>query len=140
MDAFITPTTNTRLGIHYFPDTQHYGESDLKTWLPHLKSLGIDWLALVAPNDRAIPEIFLSGLMEAGIEPVLRFEPPLVFPALTDNLELLLHAYAKWGVHYVVFFDRPNTRLAWPANTNRQTWLSASLTLPPLADTALSAG
>jgi hypothetical protein len=142
MDAFTIPAANTRLGIHYFSDSRHYGESDLKTWLPHLKSLGISWLALVAPNDRAIPETFLTGLIEAGIEPVLHFELPLLFPALTDNLELLLHAYAKWGVHYVVFFDRPNTRLAWPANT----WAQSDLVerfldlYLPLADTALSAG
>lgn len=142
MDAFITPTATTRLGIHYFPDTRHYRESDLKTWLPHLKSLGIGWLALEAPNDRAIPEAFLSGLIAGGIEPVLHFELPLVFPALSANLELLLHAYAKWGVHYVVFFDRPNTRLAWPANTWAQTDLVERFLdlYLPLADTALSAG
>lgn len=142
MDAYFLPTHNTRLGLHYYPDTLHFRESDLKTWLPQLKTMGITWLTLTAPGDRAIPEPFLSGLIQAGIEPVLHFPLPLVYPALNETLRLLLHAYASWGVHYVVFFDRPNSRAAWQAGA----WAQAELVerfldlYLPLAETALSAG
>lgn len=67
----------SRLGFHYFPDTVHYRESDLRTWLPELKKMGAAWLTLCAPPDRAIPEIFLRGLMRDGIEPILHFHLPL---------------------------------------------------------------
>jgi hypothetical protein len=142
MDAFYIPPSNTRIGLHYFPDTHHYRESDVKTWVPRLKALGANWLVVQAPPARAIPETFLAGLVQAGIEPILQFNLPLAFPARTDSLELLLPAYAGWGVHYVVFYDRPNLRSAWPANA----WTQVDLVerfldlYLPLAEAALQAG
>src|SRR5262245_59292929 len=59
-----SPTNpNPRLGLHYFPDTLHYREADLQTWLPELQALGVSWLVLQSEQDRAIPEYFLRGLM-----------------------------------------------------------------------------
>jgi hypothetical protein len=110
------PSQNTRLGFHYHPDTQHYRESDLQAWLPELKSLEITWLTLKAPLDRAIPEPFLTGLLSAGIEPVLHFSLPLGDSLWIDDLRFLFETYARWGIHYVVLFDRPNCRDAWPAD------------------------
>jgi hypothetical protein len=116
MAGIHTPALNTRLGFHYFPDTLHYREDDLRTWLPELRAMGATWLSLQAPRDRAIPERFIMGLLEAGIEPVLHFNLPFE-PALPANQqEMLLAAYARWGVHYAVLFDRPNRRSAWPAS------------------------
>jgi len=34
-----------RIGFHYYPDTFHYREKDLQTWLPELQGLGAGWLA-----------------------------------------------------------------------------------------------
>jgi hypothetical protein len=142
MEANTRPFSKKRIGFHYFPDTLHYRESDLLTWLPELKSLGAGWLTLVAPPDRAIPETFVAGLLEAGIEPILHFALPLVTGQLADGHQLLFHTYASWGVRYAVLFDRPNTRAVWPTNA----WVQADLVerfldlYIPLAESALQAG
>ena len=46
MPTFPSPQKNNRIGFHYFPDQNHYRESDLYTWLPELKTLGATWLIL----------------------------------------------------------------------------------------------
>jgi hypothetical protein len=142
MEIFPTPPANTRLGFHYFPDTLHYRESDLNTWLPELRSLGATWVTLVAPNDRAIPEVFLRGLISEGIEPILHFHLPLDQSTQINDLRLLFNTYARWGIHYVVLFDRPNLRTSWPATA----WAQSNLVerfldiYLPLAKAATQAG
>jgi hypothetical protein len=111
-----TPPKNSRIGFHYFPDTLHYCESDLHTWLPEFQAMGASWLVLQAPSERAIPEDFLRSLLAANIEPVLHFHLPLDKGLEAGNLQLLFENYARWGVHYIILFDRPNTRGAWPAS------------------------
>ena len=56
-----------RFGIHYFPDSLHYGENDLKLWLPRLQQLNAGWLVVNSPTSRAIPEEFIGGIAQAGI-------------------------------------------------------------------------
>jgi hypothetical protein len=112
-----------RLGFHYFPDTLHYRESDLMTWLPELKALGAGWLVLQADQDRAIPEPFLNGLEQARITPILQFNLP--YGSLPDfkGIRTLVEVYSKWGIQYIQFFDRPNDRSVWPASS----WAQADL-------------
>ncbi|MDR3572479.1 MAG: hypothetical protein P4L50_01340 [Anaerolineaceae bacterium] len=110
------PTRKTRMGMHYFPDTLHYSDNDLQTWLPELVALGISWLVLKSTVDRAIPENFIQGLVKAGIEPLIEFNLPLGNPPDANELQTLLAAYAHWGVHGIIFFDRPNSRAAWSAS------------------------
>lgn len=139
---FPTPKNNTRLGFHYFPDTEHFRQSDLRAWLPELRALGANWLILVAPTDRAIPEQFLRGLARAHIEPVLHFHLPLGIPHSQTDLALLFSTYARWGIHYVILFDCPNTRTAWPMGG----WVQNELVerfldhFVPLAESARQAG
>ena len=142
MDRLITPQHNTRLGFHYFPDTYHYRESDLSTWLPEIKSLGASWITLLAPGERAIPEAFLRGLHSAGIEPILHFQIPLDNPPHIQELRLLFNTYARWGVHYAILFDRPNNRRSWLASS----WAKSNLVerfldiYLPIAEAALKVG
>lgn len=103
----------SRLGFHYFPDTLHYRQVDLETWLPELLALRARWLVLLAPLERAIPENFLSALLQAGIEPILHIHFPLGETVDRENLRLLFGAYASWGVKYVILFDRPNLQSNW---------------------------
>jgi hypothetical protein len=112
-DKHPVPGNNARIGMHYFPDTLHYRESDLLAWLPMLKSLGAQWLTLISPPNRAIPEVFIRGLIENGIEPILHIRQPLSPHPDRTELELLLNSYADWGVRYIALFDRPNTQAAW---------------------------
>lgn len=113
MDSYPLPARNTRIGFHYYPDTLHYRESDLQAWLPELRSLGASWLVLTAPSDRAIPEPFIRSLVSAGIEPVLHFTFKLSELPDAAGLRTLFEAYARWGVHYAILFDRPNMRASW---------------------------
>jgi hypothetical protein len=104
-----------RIGFHYFPDTWHFRQSDLETWLPRLVELGAAWLTVLAPAERAIPEGFIRGLLSAGVQPLLHFCLPVGQPAPTETLRLLLGSYARWGVRQVAFYQRPNARSSWPA-------------------------
>ena len=115
MPTFHTPPNNNRIGFHYYPDTNHYRESDLHTWLPELKTLEASWLVLDAPPDRAIPEFFINGILENGIEPILHFQLPLEDLPPIDDLKLLFNNYARWGVNYVILYSEPNRRSAWSA-------------------------
>lgn len=121
------PTEGSRLGFHYFPDQDHYRESDLRAWLPELKSLGASWLILEASAERAVPESFIRGLVTRNIEPILHFKLPFkeeFKPAyLVENLTLLFETYAHWGAKYVILFDKPNARTSWPPAA----WAQASL-------------
>lgn len=105
-----------RVGIHYFPDTKHYNHADLERWLPVVQSLGVNWIVLQAPTDRAIPQEFIDALIDSDINPVIHFNSSLIDPPSLEDLQPLLKAYATWGVRYVAFFDRPNLRSQWPVN------------------------
>jgi hypothetical protein len=112
-----------RIGFHYFPDSNHYQQRDLETWLPRLQELGVGWLVLQAPVARALPESFIRGLLQAGIEPVLHFQIPAGGPPPADDLQLLFKAYGRWGVRYITLFDRPNLRASW----NGSLWTQSDL-------------
>jgi hypothetical protein len=142
MPTFPTPKNNTRLGFHYFPDLEHYSERDLRTWLPELKNLDASWITLIAPTDRAIPEPFICGLIEGAIEPILHF--PLSFESFPTarDLAFLFNNYARWGLNYVVLFDRPNSRSVWPKSAWAQTHLVERFLdhFIPLAEIAIHSG
>ncbi len=104
----------SRLGLHYFPDTNHYRQTDLDTWLPELIALDVHWLVLRSEISRAIPEPFLAGLLQAGITPLIEFRLSLAAPPPPNTITPLLDAYAQWGIRHLLFFDRPNLRSAWP--------------------------
>ena len=139
---FITNQPTSRLGLHYFPDSLHYREQDLQIWLPELQELGIGWLTLFAPTNRAIPEEFIQGLLVAGIQPVLQFPLQLDIETLNLQLNILFSNYARWGIQYVALFDRPNIRHSWPSAGWVQTDLVERFLdfFIPLAETAIQAG
>jgi len=132
----------SRIGFHYFPDSMHYRESDLSIWLPKLKALGSSWLIIQSPIDRAIPEPFICGLCQAGIEPIIQFDLSLTNPPAPADLRTLLESYARWGARMTLLFDRPNTRSAWPSAG----WVQQDLVerfldrYIPLAEMTLQAG
>jgi hypothetical protein len=101
-----------QLGFHYYPDDQHYTGQDLSTWLPILSSLGAHWLTIRGSARRAIPENFLKGLLEAGIEPIIHIPHP-VGKLDETYLRPILESYARWGTRFVILYDRPNLREHW---------------------------
>ncbi len=104
--------TIPRLGYVYRNDDRHYTQDDLRIWLPILETLHARWLTLYASYERTIPEHFLCGIIEAGIEPVILIRGKLG-ESNPHALHPLLRSYARWGVHYVVVYDRPNVRESW---------------------------
>ncbi len=105
-----------RLGFHYYPDTLHYTQRDIRTWLPLLTEIGVSWLVLKSDANRAIPEAFISALIKAGIQPLIQFDLPLSQPPDPASLTPILEAYVHWGADHIQFFDRPNLRSSWPSN------------------------
>ena len=135
-------TSSKRLGIQYYPDVLHYTLQDLQYWLPRLSAIGAHWLILRAPLEHTIPEYFLEGLIKAGIEPVITLNYPPEWVSDVATVQLLLKAYANWGIHYISFFDRPNIRTNWPPAT----WAQQNLVerfldvFLPLANNAIDTG
>ena len=111
-----TQSLDPRFGLYDYPDTFHYREADLQAWLPEMQDLGASWLVLRSELDRAIPERFLRGLKQAGIEPVIQFPLSMERLPVPKEIGMLLDVYARWGARYLVFFDRPNSRADWPAS------------------------
>ena len=101
-----------RLGLHYYPDDLHYTQADLEGWLPVLQSLRARWLVMRGSVRRGIPEPFLRGLLEAGLEPIVHL-PACARPSDLSGLQMLLRSYANWGVRYVAVGDRVNMRSTW---------------------------
>ncbi|MHC1784140.1 MAG: hypothetical protein AB9891_15535 [Anaerolineaceae bacterium] len=105
-----------KIGFHYYPDTYHYRDGDLQTWLPELLSLGASWLVLKSDIERAIPENFIRSLVENGIQPIIQFNLSLANTPDIEEIHPLVESYKRWGCKYVLFFDRPNSRTSWPAS------------------------
>jgi hypothetical protein len=113
----IAPKSDSgRIGFHYFPDTYHYRDIDLQTWLPELISLGASWLVVKSEIERAIPETFIRSLVEKGIQPLVQFNFSLAKPPEIEEVRPLIESYKRWGCKYILFFDRPNSRSSWPAS------------------------
>mgnify|MGYP001159434594 FL=1 len=107
------PESSAGVGFHYHPDSEHYRSQDLAAWLPELQSLGARWLTVHGELGRAIPEVFLAPLLQAGITPIVHIPVNPIQSLDPDDLRGLLRAYANWGVQYVVVFDRANMRESW---------------------------
>lgn len=105
-----------QFGVHYYQDTYHYRNEDLKFWLPILNNLKTGWIVLKSEKGRAIPEDFIKSLLDNGITPIIEFNLPIRSKIGTRDLKLLIEMYAKWGVKYVVFYDRPNQKESWVEN------------------------
>jgi hypothetical protein len=103
---------NNRIGFYYYPDDQHYTQSDLNLWLPVLQSMGAGWLTIQGSPDRAVPETFIRGLLEADIEPIIHI-PCKVGSVSSETITPVLNSYARWGVRYVAVYDRPNLKSSW---------------------------
>ena len=138
--------TMTTLGFHYFPDETHFRQADLQAWLPELEAIGARWLTLIGSLTRAIPEPFIKGLQEAGIEPIVHL-PAMptrreVAGSNSGALSMLFRTYARWGVKYVVPFSEPNSRAAWaPADWGKAGLVERFLDLlVPVLEAQLEAG
>ena len=114
---------SSRIGFHYFPDDHHFRESDLEIWIPELNRLGAAYLILQSPLQHAIPENFLTSLIQAGIQPVLHYSPSLEEKSDFHDTRILLEIYGKWGIKNIILYDRPNNHASW----NQSSWSQPGL-------------
>ena len=105
-----------QFGMHYYQDTLHYRNEDINFWLPILKNMRTTWIVLKSDKGIAIPEEFINTLIKEQITPIIEFDLPIKSNIGTKDLKLLLQMYAKWGIKYVIFYDRPNQKESWPDN------------------------
>ncbi|MCX6054700.1 MAG: hypothetical protein NTZ74_07290 [Chloroflexi bacterium] len=105
--------STNQIGFHYFQDTTHYTNRDLTTWLPELKRLSASWVILLSDTSRAIPEQFITGMINSNITPIIHFPLRLPDAPAPTDLKAILEAYFRWGIKYVVFFDKPNENQSW---------------------------
>jgi len=103
----------SKLGFHYYPDSLHFTQKDLDYWRPILSDLCAAWLTLQASPERAVPEFFVRGLVERGVQPIITIPAP-VGTVRASSMAPMLQSYARWGVQHVVVFDRPNLQTSWP--------------------------
>ncbi len=131
-----------KVGFHYRVDADHYSDRDLGTWLPRIKELDASWVVLNAPASRAVPEGFIATLKMEGVEPVLHFQiTPHQVPPL-EEMVMFFENYSRWGVKYVILFDRPNRQAGW----GPEAWAQSDLPerfldgFLPLAEAAVAVG
>ena len=105
-----------QFGVHFYQDTLHYRNEDLNFWLPILKNMNTAWIVLKSDKGRAIPEEFIKTLLKEQITPIIEFNLPIKSNIGTKDLKLLIQMYAKWGIKYVIFYDRPNQKDSWSDN------------------------
>ncbi len=114
---------NSKLGLQYFSDNLHYHQHEAEYWLNQLKELGVSWLALDSTNLIAIPEPFLAELLKLNITPIIRFNFPYSLQKPPHEFQLILTYYQKIGIHYMVFFDQPNSQGFW----SEKEWLHGDI-------------
>ena len=82
-----------KLGFHYFPDELHYRRADRNAWLPELQALDAKSVTLIGSMTRAVPEDFIGGLLDAGIEPIIHL--PAV-PTRPDPQHIAEATLSRW--------------------------------------------
>lgn len=107
------PRVDTGIGFHWFPDTYHVQTAHLDLFAPRLKTMGVGWLTVLSEPDKAIPESFMRGLIDLGIEPIVRLYTPKIRPLDQAELGRVCLAYARMGVHYVHVYNQPNVDGEW---------------------------
>jgi len=102
-----------KLGFIYYDNPEYRLNKQVNIWLRALKQLGASYVMFKGGFDRSIPEdIFISAL-ENGLEPVVHLDSELPITRKFNTVMVILDAYAKWGVNYIIFGDKPNTKGAW---------------------------
>lgn len=133
--------TINKLGFHYPTHSHQQTLKDLHNWLEQVKDLPASWVLVHGTSDRAVPEPFLKGLMDAGLEPIVHI-PCQIGAIRPDKIHPLLYSYAHWGLKQVIVYDKPNIKKSWADNgwatTNlTERFVDASL---PTLQAAFSAG
>ncbi|MCB2203022.1 hypothetical protein KQH56_03360 [bacterium] len=102
------------IGFSYFTSQEYLVRKRVETWFPILKQLGATQIVLESSFDRAIPEDVFQTAKLNDLEPIVHFKGELPLARQFNGLAVILDAYAKWGIQYVILGEKPNTKSAWP--------------------------
>lgn len=104
------------LGFSYFSAPEYLVRNRVETWFPILKDLGSTQLILEASFDRAIPEDVFQLAYENQQEIIIHFTGELPLARKFNEVAVLLDAYARWGVKYIILGNKPNSKAGWAAS------------------------
>lgn len=107
------PIFPNRVGFHYFPDILHFNDAEIQRWLPILKRLQAQWLVILTPIERAIPESFIQAFSSEEINLIIDFDLAAGMPFIRSDLEPLIEVYGKWGAKYILLNHTPNLKKSW---------------------------
>jgi len=102
-----------KLGFIYFKSPAFYIKKQVDTWLPALKKLGASFVIFDAGIDRNIPEDVFISAKENGLEPIVHLNSELPIARKFNDVSLIMDAYARWGVRYIIMGEKPNTKASW---------------------------
>ena len=103
----------TSIGFHYYQDSEHYRDQDLKKLLAVFQKFEKKpWIVLQSEVSRGIPEFFLKGLHSIGIQTIIQINVH-VMDVNQQDISLLLHQYGEWGVACVQLAGMPNVKNYW---------------------------
>ncbi len=102
------------IGFAYFTSQEYLIRKRVETWFPILKRLGGSQVLLESGFDRAIPEDVFQTATANGLEPIVHFRDELPLARQFNSLAVILDAYARWGVQYIILGEKPNVKSAWP--------------------------
>ncbi|MDY6872368.1 MAG: hypothetical protein SVR81_00155 [Chloroflexota bacterium] len=103
------------IGFSYFTSREYLVRKRVETWFPILRQLGATQVVLESGFDRAIPEDVFQTARKNGLEPIVHFKGELPLARQFNSLVVILDAYAKWDVQFIILGEKPNTKSAWPA-------------------------
>ncbi|MGB9594415.1 MAG: hypothetical protein ACPL7R_09815, partial [Anaerolineae bacterium] len=128
--SYPRPAGDTGIGVHWFPDTQHYDRAWLKRFGPVLKTLGASWLTVMSGISDPVPEHFLEGLRDRAIEPIVHLWTPFIASVPEADLIKTARRLAQAGVRYVFIYDRPNQMgqwAKWPGDSAADAFMDIAL-------------
>lgn len=105
---------NNQIGFSYFASPRYLTEKSLQSWLPVLKRLGGTTIIFRSDFSKAIPEDALRYAQENNLTPIIHFPVELPLARVLNDVIVLLDVYAKWGINYMIFGDKPNSKASWP--------------------------
>ncbi|MCD6355880.1 MAG: hypothetical protein J7L66_01235 [Anaerolineaceae bacterium] len=116
MDHLIREKTkkiNSRLGFHYFLDSERFQDTDAEFWVNILHKFNTKWLVIKNPKNRAVPEEFIRRIEKNNINIVLDLNQDLKNNTDFAGIRTLIEVYGKWGVKYAYLYQKPNSFTSW---------------------------
>ena len=111
LSKYPRPKGDTGIGFRLPAD--QYDRLGPDHWLQLLKAAGASWAILPIYHPRSVPAALLMDLSSKDIETVVQVIVSPVAPIEPNLLRNIMARYRDCGVHYISFYDRPNSVYQW---------------------------